>query len=61
MIIEKTKDGLKITHPTGVVQIISKAELISIIAERDNIITEMQAEKNAFQNDVDDIDVLIAK
>ena len=60
MIIEKTKDGLKVTHPTGVVQVISKDELLSIIDEHNERILELQSEKDVMQIDIAEIDVLSA-
>ena len=49
MIITYTKTGMKITHPTGVVQVITKIDTLALIERQKKVNTTNENKLNAFK------------
>lgn len=58
MNITTTKDNIRIEHPTGAVQILTKTELQNLVDELQSQIDEQQNRKAAFIGDIATIEGL---
>jgi len=61
MIINKTKNGVEIVHPTGVKQVLTKTDLQRIADIMQDEIDQRQSYKLQLQSDIDEISNLEMK
>ena len=61
MIINKTKNGVEIVHPTGVKQVLTKTDLQRIADIMQDEINDRLAYKLQLQNDINEISSLEMK